>query len=142
MNIRRTVLACTAALSLAASACSHVVTIDSEPPGATIYVNGEKQGTAPVQYTEKTGWSTAYRIEAKKKGYAKTQRTVQQTEWHTGMMVGSIIAGTCILFPWGYAGLAFARQMPDHVTVELEKGGSGGGGGGSSEGGSDYDYGY
>ena len=66
--------------------------------------------------------------------------------------IGSIIAGTCVIFPWGYAGLAFARQMPDQITVELEKGGAGGGqdtaaasdssAGADADASGEYDYGY
>jgi hypothetical protein len=32
------------------TACNHTVMIDSDPSGAEIKVNGEKVGTAPVQY--------------------------------------------------------------------------------------------
>lgn len=166
MNIRRTLLALTAALGLVVSACSHVVTIDSEPPGATIYVNGQKQGTAPVQYTEKTGWNNTYRIEAKKRGYSKTERTVEQTEWNStvlGVSSATAVIGFFLVGPLSLAalvGIAFAKQMPDQITVELEKRGSGGGSGtasgaggigtytgdseaeGSDAEGGDYDYGY
>jgi hypothetical protein len=129
--------------AFAAVGCKHVVTIDSEPPGAEIKVNGEKLGKAPVSYTETTGWDKSYSMEANLPGYATTRRTVTQTEWHTTMMIGSIAGGVCaglVIFPIGFAGLAgllFAKQMPDRVVLSLEKGGSTGGGGAPAD-----DYGY
>ncbi|MCP4500235.1 MAG: PEGA domain-containing protein [Deltaproteobacteria bacterium] len=128
-------------------ACSHVVTIDSEPPGATIYVNGEKLGTAPVSYTEKTGWDKSYEISAKKKGYSKTRKRLTQDSWNVPLMAGSILGFFCCTFP--IVGLYFSKQLPDHVIVRLERKGRskrsrdadvdtdrGGDGDG------DYDYGY
>lgn len=104
---------------LASVACSHVVTIDSDPPGAEIKVNSERLGTAPVNYTETTGWDKVYDIEAEKPGYKKTRRPVRQSEWNTSVVIGSIGSGV-LLCPAGFGGLLFAKQLPDRVTVPLE----------------------
>jgi hypothetical protein len=105
------------------SACSHTVTIDTDPTGAEIKVNGEKLGTSPVTYTEQTGWERIYDIEANKGGFKTTRKQVRQTEWNMPVTAGSVIGGLFCLVP--FAGLLFARQMPDRVVVSMEKTGGG-----------------
>ncbi len=125
-TIKSSVAVFTSALFVvAATGCSHIVTIDSDPPGADIYVNGQKVGNAPVSYTEKTGWDKSYQIEARKPGYAKSELTMQQADFNTTVLIGTIAGTVCLLpfFPLPLIGLAFARQLPDRVVVPLERGG-------------------
>lgn len=146
--VKNTIAVVTVGLfAIAATGCSHVVTIDSDPPGADIYVNGQKVGNAPVQYTEKTGWDKTYQIEARKPGYGKSELTVQQGDFNTTMLIGTIAGTLCIpfLFPWGLIGLAFSRQLPDRIVVPLERGGRGAAPARrekSKEDDDNYDYGY
>lgn len=112
-----------AVLLAAASACSHQVVIDSNPPGANIRINGELVGEAPVTYNETTGWDKSYRLEASKPGYRTTKKTLTQNKWNTPVLVASIggaavfgITGCGLL---SLAGLLFSKQLPDEVVVEL-----------------------
>lgn len=106
--------------ALGATACNHVVTIDSDPPGALIRVNGEKLGNAPVYYNETTGWEKYYDLSAEKPGYKTARRSVRQTEWNMPLAVGSAIGGLICLVP--FAGVAFARQLPDRLVLVLDSG--------------------
>jgi hypothetical protein len=122
----------TALAVLAVTGCSHTVTIDSNPPGALISVNGDEQGTAPVQYKEKTGWEKAYTIEAKKDGKTVT-REMKQKEWNmmvAGGSIGGAVVLSFVMFPislLSLVGLAWSRQLPDNVTIDMnEKSSSGG----------------
>ena len=123
-RIQHVITAITATVFLiAATGCSHIVTIDSDPPGAEISVNGQKIGNAPVQYTEKTGWDKAYQLEARKSGYKTAKTTIQQSDFNTSVIIGVVGASLCF-FPWSLAGLLVARQLPDSVVVSLERGSS------------------
>lgn len=139
-----------AASFLAASVgCSHAVTIDSEPSGAEITVNGAKIGTGPVTYDETTGWDKAYTIELKKNGFPDKSVEVKQSEFNTPILGGSI-GGAVLLFISGFGtivsfvpliGIAFSKQLPEDVVIPL--GGDKAGASGSDTGGeSTYDYGY
>jgi hypothetical protein len=124
----RRVLAFTS-LAAFTTACSHAVIIDSEPTGAEIKVNGEKVGTAPVTYNETTGWEKVYDIEASKSGYKVTRKEAKQTEWNVPVTASSAVGAALCFYTLGLPpviGLLWARQLPDRVVVQLDKGGAGG----------------
>lgn len=120
----------TAALLTLPAACSHSVIVDSDPTGAEIKINGEKVGIAPVTYSETTGWEKVYDIEASKAGFKTTRKQLKQTEWNLPVAIGaagcSLLLGTpaTIVGAVPLVGLFWARQLPDKVTVGLDKGGN------------------
>lgn len=125
----RRFLALLAASSVLLSACSHTVTIDSDPSGAEVRVNGEKIGTTPATYTETTGWDKAYTIELTKPGYKPVKKEVRQTEWNLPILAGMGIAAGCLLVTTFIGvilplpALLFSRQLPDRITIPMERGG-------------------
>jgi hypothetical protein len=92
-------------------------------------VNGEKVGTAPVQYQETTGWEKVYDIEAAKPGFKTTRKQVKQTEWNIPVSVASggcsLLLGTplSIIGAVPLVGLFWARQLPDRVVVSMDRAG-------------------
>ena len=125
--MRRLLALTTAAVFSLATACSHSVIIDSEPSGAEIKVNGEKVGSAPVTYSETTGWERVYDIEATKPGFKATRKQLKQTEWN--IPVTAVSVAPAALTGWwtgiglcSLIGLFWARQLPDRVVVSLEGG--------------------
>jgi hypothetical protein len=129
-----------AAIFAMMTGCSHSVVIDSDPTGAQIKVNGQKVGTAPVTYTETTGWEKIYEITAEKPGYKNERMQVKQTEWNMPLTIGSAIGFFVCLFP--IAGLFFARQLPDRIVVQMERGSGGGSKSSSDSSPPPTDYGY
>lgn len=130
--MRRLLALSTIVLLPLAAACGHSVVIDSDPTGAEIKINGEKVGTAPVTYSETTGWEKVYDIEADKPGYKTTRKQIKQTEWNLPVTIGaagcSLLLGTpaTIVGAVPLVGLFWARQLPDKVVVSMEKGGPAG----------------
>ena len=126
--MRRLPALVTIALLTIAAACSHSVVVDSDPTGAEIKINGEKLGNAPVTYSETTGWEKVYDIEANKAGYKTTRKQIKQTEWNLPVTISaagcSLLLGTpaTIVGAVPLVGLFWARQLPDRVTVVLDKG--------------------
>ncbi len=125
----RRFIALLAAASLL-TACSHTVTIDSDPTGAEVRVNGEKIGNTPATYTETSGWDKAYQIELTKPGYKPVKKEIRQTDWNMYVIGGSAAAVICLIwiFPinlLGAGGLLFARQLPDRIVVPMERGSGG-----------------
>ena len=120
--MRRLFALLAAATFLTATACSHSVIIDTDPTGAEVKVNGEKLGTSPVTYTESTGWEKVYDIEASKPGFKATRKQVKQTEWNIPVTVASGLGFFVCIVP--AIGLLWAKQMPDRVVVNMDRGSS------------------
>lgn len=110
---------------LAASGCAHAVVIASDPPGASVAVDGRELGPAPVVYDETTGWERQVTLEVRKAGYRTVRRELRQEEWNpwivTGGVCGSVLLGTPLTIVGGLplASLFWARQLPDRVVVRL-----------------------
>ncbi|MBI1947261.1 MAG: PEGA domain-containing protein [Deltaproteobacteria bacterium] len=128
--MRRALAVVFATLLTLSAACGHAVVIDSDPPGADIKINGDALGPGPVTYNETTGWEKVYDIEASKAGFKTTRKQLKQTEWNIPVVasagVCSLLLGTpaTIVGALPLVGLFWARQLPDKVTVSLDKGGT------------------
>ena len=103
-----------AALSIAASACSHRVTINSNPTGARVYVDNQFVGVTPASFVEKSGLAKEYQIRLEREGY----RTVTAHEKRGVNVVYAIFA---VLFTCG-AGLLWSFELEDHYDYSLERG--------------------
>ena len=129
--MRRAFVALSSSALLFAVGCSHTVMIDSDPTGAEIKVNGEKVGTAPITYSEQTGWEKVYDIEASKAGFKTTRKQIKQTEWNIPISVASggcsLLLGTplTVIGAVPLVGLFWARQLPDRVVVSMDRAGGG-----------------
>ena len=108
----------TSILFFAASSCAHTVSIDSKPRGAEVFVNGSPIGRTPTQFTERTGSGKSYLFKLEKEGYQTLVMTRTQSEIHIGVLVGSIIGGVAILFP--FIGLIWMYQLPSLLYFELD----------------------
>lgn len=68
------------AVTLLASACAHPVTLLSEPPGAEVYVDGERVGTTPYTLQEITGEPDSVTVELRHDGVS-ARFGVLRTAW-------------------------------------------------------------
>jgi len=100
---------------MAALGCAHTVTVETNPPGAMVSVDGKELGRAPVRFTEQPG-SEAHLIEARLVGYSPARQTVERTElsfWPAaGVCAGSTVcaalgcgAGALLANPSALAGI-------------------------------------
>lgn len=92
------------------------VHLDSEPPGAKMYVDGELRGTAPVSVD--LSRSRDHRIKAKAYGYEPGEVTLRRD------FNGVAILNTICVLCWGIDAVAGGLWWFDRdaVTVELEQG--------------------
>src|SRR4051812_40599743 len=102
-------------------ACAHQARIETDPPGAEVYVNGEQVGISPVEMTDEPGWSREYEITIKKPGYELTQVTVSQSEFNPTALAAAGICGACTL---GIGALYFvprSRHLEDRYRYVLRR---------------------
>jgi len=114
----RCFVACAIATFLVAAGCAHTVHLNSYPEGATVYVDGEEIGATPATYHETTGWGGSHLVRVEKDGYQPVSRVVDQSGWHSGLVVASVVGGLFLCWP-ALGGIAFSRQMPSVVEFDL-----------------------
>lgn len=81
------------ALVLACSGCAHSMQIRSDPPGAEVFVDGEKIGTTPMTWQEPVGDEGAYDVEVRR-GSQSERFTVAKTGW--SVETAALVGGACI----------------------------------------------
>jgi hypothetical protein len=139
------------AVFFAGTGLAHNIQIESTPPGATVIIDGQQIGEAPVTYSEPMGGPEVLQVEVKSGGQSKAF-TIKRTEMNM-MNIGigaGVGAGACCL-AWGGGGIASlfvpfvgcfsgpagclflvagpavayfvaGKQGPDVVTVNFENG--------------------
>ncbi len=134
-------------LGLGGVSCAHTVTIDAEPLGATITVDGEEVGPAPAKVERVVYVGDQLRISAEQEGYEPMSVSIPASEWYPWPallafvpLLGLPLAAPTLLIPvaglviapvvavgWAVAtspcllALALTRKYPDTVTVTLKK---------------------
>jgi hypothetical protein len=58
--------------------CAHPVVIDSEPPGASVLVDGNLIGRTPVSFVDRGGLKRSYDITVKLDGYRSLHQVLTQ----------------------------------------------------------------
>jgi hypothetical protein len=117
--------ALSSALLAAAMGCAHTVTIDSDPAGAEVLVDGVRIGETPLTWVESTGWERVYELEVRKPGHRTVRRRVRQTEWSYAIVGAgaccSALLGTPLTIVGGLplVSIFWARQLPDELRVTL-----------------------
>jgi hypothetical protein len=84
-------------LTIFVSACASTTVINSEPSGATIYLNGEKVGVTPYTYTDTKIVGSTNTVLLKKDGYQDVTTAFSRNE---NVNVGAIIGGVFVLVPF------------------------------------------
>ena len=98
-------------ISLAATilltSCSSTTLIQSNPPGADVYIDNQKKGKTPHSYSDTKIVGSSTNITLKKVGYQDLNVTLVRSERAD---VGAIIGGCFLLFPF----LWTMRYNPTH----------------------------
>ena len=95
------------------SACSHRVTISSNPAGARTYVDNQFIGLTPASFVERSGRGREYQIRLEKEGY----RTVTAEEKQGLNLVFLALS----LFTCGF-GILWSFTLEDRYDYALERG--------------------
>ena len=93
-------------------ACSHRVTINSNPPGARTYVDGDFKGLTPAMFVERSGRGREYEIRLEKEGY-RAVKTKEKQGINILFVAASVL--TCGL------GILWSFTLEDHYDYSLEK---------------------
>jgi hypothetical protein len=95
--------------------------VETDPPGAEVFVNGERVGHSPVGFTDPPGWSREYELTLKKDGYELHQVTLVQDVINTPMVAAAVVLGVCTA---GVAAIYFvprSRQLEDRYRYALKR---------------------
>jgi hypothetical protein len=84
-----------ALLCLLVTGCAHQARIETDPPGAEVYVNGERAGTTPADIDDDAGWRREDELTLRKDGYEPTQVTLTQGSLRPLMVFGALGCGLC-----------------------------------------------
>lgn len=101
-------------LCFAPMACSHRVSINSNPTGARTYVDNQFIGLTPATFVEKSGLGKQYQIRLEKDGY-RTLTTQEKQGLNLVYMLFSL------LFTCGI-GILWSFTLEDRYDYSLERG--------------------
>lgn len=119
------------------SGCAHTMVIETEPPGASVMVNGEAQGDSPVVTQQLTSTGGRLHVTAEADGYEPTSVVVTQSEWFLWPAIVAVtpfLAVPFIVIPFigpvitiGWAvltsptlvALLFLQRYPERVSITL-----------------------
>ena len=102
------------ALSLVAflvAGCASATRINSVPPGARVFVDGQYLGRAPVTHEDSGPLWTAKPVTLKLDGYRDQTGMIRKEE----LQVGPLIGGALVLVPF-----LWLTGYPDEYTFQLE----------------------
>lgn len=85
------------AFAIFASGCSSTTVINSDPTGATVYLNGERVGKTPYTHTDTQLVGSVNHLQLKKEGYENFTTSFSRSEQAN---VGAIIGGIFVLVPF------------------------------------------
>ncbi|MFZ9887455.1 MAG: PEGA domain-containing protein [Myxococcota bacterium] len=122
---------------LSTMGCVHQTVVRTEPQGATVYVDGEYAGTAPLVVQRFAGSTGQLRVRAEQDQVLVAETVVERTEWFPWpalLAVTPFLAVPTLVIPlvgpfvcatWAIAtsptlaGLFFLRRYPEEVTLQL-----------------------
>lgn len=103
-----------AAVMLGLTACSHRVSINSNPPGARTYVDNQFIGVTPTTFLERSGIGKEYQLRLEKDGY-RTYSTKEKQKLNLVYLLFSL------LFTCG-VGTFWSFTLEDRYDYSLERG--------------------
>lgn len=89
-----------------ATGCAHTTKIESLPDGATVFVDGEEAGKAPVDIESSAGFFDERQLRVEKEGYSALETTLVQTDPIWWIVVPALcgapfsLGASCLLLGW------------------------------------------
>ena len=98
--------------ALLTAGCASSTLINSNPPGAKVYVDGQYLGQAPVTQKDTALLGSSKTVTLKRAGYKTKIGTIRKEE----LKIGPLIAGLLVYVP-----LLWVTGYPSQYTFELER---------------------
>jgi len=92
--------------------CSSHTLIQTDPPGAKVYVDGILRGLSPVDYSDMAISEEQKTVILKKEGYETSYVTIRKEKLKWGALIGGVFFCVPLIWVLGY---------PPGYFVELEK---------------------
>lgn len=99
----------------ASTGCASTVLINSQPPGAKVFVDGAYIGKAPASYTDTAIVGTVHQVKLTMPGYRDQMGLFGRNGQFNA---GACIGGVFLLVPF-----LWILDYPPQVTYQLERGG-------------------
>lgn len=106
-------------LTLFTTACAQQAAFLSQPPGATVSVDGQAIGVTPCRYDYKLSSGSRYEVTVEKEGYEKIQHSVKADEVDRGARNTWLAAGVVWSPLW--LGTLFTRKLKDNYSFVMKK---------------------
>ena len=87
-------------LAISVTACASTTAVNSQPSGATVFLNGERVGTTPYTHSDTKIIGSTNTVVLKKEGYQDFSTAFSRNE---NANVGAIIGGVFVLVPFLWA---------------------------------------
>lgn len=107
-------------ISFLAASCAHPTLIQTDPPGAELYIDGVQVGITPYTLQDTPGSGDRYEIVIQKSGYQIVQSTLRQDQFSWPRGIASVTCGLCS-FGLGCLGLlTWSWQLQDQYSFVLQ----------------------
>ncbi len=117
-----------AALVVVATGCSHTVALKSEPPGATVSLDGEEVGKTPYTFDASSGFFDEHQVRVEHEGYEPLETSIVQAEPIWGIVGPSVCLApptlglSCLGLSWGFR---YAKAYEFELSLVVERGDGG-----------------
>ena len=92
--------------------CASTTLINSNPPGAKLFLNGQEKGETPYTHTDRSAAGARTLVILKKEGYQDFNGEIRRSE----LSVPALIGGILIMVPF-----IWILEYPPQYTFEMEK---------------------
>lgn len=106
-------------ITLFTSACAHQAAFMSDPPGATVSVDGQAIGVTPCQYDYTLSRGASYEVTIEKDGYDKIRHSVKADEVDREARNSWLAAGLVWSPLW--LGALFTKKLKDSYEFVMKK---------------------
>ncbi len=102
------------------SACApHQALIQSEPPGATVTINGAEIGETPIRYDYRLSTGSQHQVRISHQGYEPVDLTIKADKTDSGAMKRWLMAGVVWSPLW--IGTIFTKKLKESYLFVMKR---------------------